>query len=60
LQQLQKLKTLDPRLVSQLSDLRHTDLAQASSDLLSAKLSLGVSFSGRAKVPGTSLFDYSG
>ena len=54
------VKALDLRFTAQLSDLRDADLAEATSDLLSAKLNLDAAFSARAKVPRTSLFDYLG
>jgi flagellar hook-associated protein 3 FlgL len=54
------VKALDLRFKTQLSDLRDADLAEATSDLLSAKLSLDAAFSARAKLPRTSLFDYLG
>jgi flagellar hook-associated protein 3 FlgL len=54
------VKALDLRFTTQLSNLRDADLAEATSELLSAKLNLDAAFSARARVPRTSLFDYLG
>jgi flagellar hook-associated protein 3 FlgL len=48
------------RLTSSLSDIRDADLAEATSDLVSAQTQLQATFSARARVPRNSLFDYLG
>ena len=57
---LEAAKALTLRLTADLSEARSADLVEASSELIDARLHLDATFSARARVPGTSLFDYLG
>jgi len=54
------VSALTLRLTTTLTDLREADLAEASTELVTARFHLEAAFSARARSPHTSLFDYLG
>jgi flagellin-like hook-associated protein FlgL len=54
------VSALTVRLTTTLTDLREADLAEASTELITARFHLEAAFSARSRSPQTSLFDYLG